>query len=61
LGRDPDQEGRSRLPSEIAMKPDPDPGPTRVGAFSAYVTALLATLAAFATSLGGAGWGPIGP
>jgi hypothetical protein len=43
------------------MKADPDPGPTRVGAFTAYATALFATLAALATSLGGASWGPIGP
>ena len=47
--------------SEIAMKPDPDPGTTRVGALTAYATALLATLAALATSLGGACWGPVGP
>jgi hypothetical protein len=43
------------------MKPDPDPGTTRVGALTAYATALLATLAALATSLGGACWGPVGP
>jgi hypothetical protein len=43
------------------MKPDPGPEPSCVGAVTAYATALLATLAALATSLGGACWGPIGP